>query len=63
MELAHSEAFAQCQVKQVFETVCLHEPTTAADHTQVSSMVTSFKDSNYNMQTPFVEAAAYCRGN
>ena len=63
MELAHSEAFAQCQVKTVFETVCLHQPTTAADHTQVENMVTSFKSSNYNMQTPFAEAAAYCRGN
>lgn len=63
MELAHSDAFSQCQVKQVFETVCLHPPTTAEDHAQVSSMVTSFTGSNYNMQTPFVEAAAYCRGN
>jgi hypothetical protein len=63
MELAHSEAFAQCQVKQVFQTVCLHAPSTAQDIAQMSSMVTSFKSSNYNMQTVFTDAAVYCRGD
>ena len=63
MELAHSEAFAECQVKQVFQTVCLHEPTTSADHAQVSSMVTNLEASNYNLQTAFTDAAAYCRGD
>jgi hypothetical protein len=63
MELSHSNAFAQCQVKQVFETVCLHEPTTSADHSQVSSMVTNFKADNYNMQSVFTDAAVYCRGD
>jgi len=36
IELANSEAFAQCQVKKVFKTICLREPGTAADRTQVS---------------------------
>jgi len=63
MELAHSDAFAECQVKKVFQTVCLHEPTTSADHSQVSSMVTNFEASNYNMQTVFTDAAVYCRGD
>ena len=63
MELSHSNAFAECQVKQVFQTVCLHEPTTSADHAQVSSMVTNLEASNYNMQTAFTDAAAYCRGD
>ena len=62
MELAHSEAFAQCQAKQVFQTVCLHAPSTQADLNQVSSMVTGFKSSTYNMQTLFTGAATYCRG-
>ena len=26
-ELAHSQAFAQCHIERVFETVCLREPT------------------------------------
>ncbi|RLU01050.1 hypothetical protein [Ketobacter sp.] len=63
MELSHSEAFAECQVKQVFQTVCLHEPTTSADHSQVSSMVTNLEASNYNLQTAFTDAAVYCRGD
>lgn len=62
-ELAHSDAFAECQVKKVFTTVCLHEPTTSADHAQVSSMVSNLEASNYNLQTAFVDAAAYCRGD
>lgn len=62
MELSHSDAFAQCQVKHVFETVCLHAPATAEDISQVSSMVTNFKN-GYNLQTVFTDAAAYCRGD
>ncbi|MDY6919578.1 MAG: hypothetical protein SV765_05120 [Pseudomonadota bacterium] len=62
-ELAHTDAFAQCQVKKVFQTVCLHPPTTSADHAQVSSMVTNFEASNYNLQTAFTDAAVYCRGD
>ncbi len=61
-ELASSNAFAQCQVQQVFETVCLHAPTTAEDLNQVSSMVTNFKN-GYNLQTVFTDAAVYCRGD
>lgn len=60
-ELANSDAFAQCQVKQVFQAVCLHAPTTQNDINQVTSMVSGFK-SDYNMQTVFTDAAAYCRG-
>lgn len=62
MELAHSQAFAECKVKQVFETVCLHKPTTSADHSQVESMVSSFQGNNYNLKGVFAESAAYCRG-
>ncbi|HVL00684.1 MAG TPA: hypothetical protein VM553_12770 [Dongiaceae bacterium] len=60
-ELAHSDAFAQCQAKQVFQTVCLHAPATQADINQVSSMVSGFKN-NYDMRTLFTGAATYCRG-
>ncbi|RLP54319.1 MAG: hypothetical protein D6160_11720 [Ketobacter sp.] len=63
MELAHSDAFAECKVKQVFETVCLHEPATSHDHSQVSSMVSAFQGNNYNLKGVFSESAAYCRGD
>lgn len=61
-ELAHSEAFAQCQVKKVFKNVCLREPSDASDRNQVASMVTSFKSSGYKLKQVFAESAVYCMG-
>ena len=62
-ELANSQAFAQCQMKKVFKTVCLREPVDQPDRNQVDSMVTSFRNGNaYNMKQSFAEAAVYCKG-
>ena len=61
-ELANSDAFAQCQVEKVFENVCLHPVEDDADRTQVSSMVDSFRASNYNLKRVFAESALYCKG-
>jgi hypothetical protein len=60
MELARSRAFAACQVKKAFRTVCLRAPGNAADRGQVDTMVADFIASNYNMKTVFAEAAVYC---
>ena len=57
-ELANTEAFAYCQVKKAFESVCLREPATS-DSGFVNSTVTSFK-SGYNMKNVFANVAAYC---
>jgi len=62
-ELANSEAFAQCQVKKVFKTVCLRAPGNSADRHQVDTMVTSFKSSGYHLKRVFAEAAVYCMGD
>jgi hypothetical protein len=62
VELASSEAFARCQVKKAFRTVCLREPGNAADRTQVDITTASFKADNYNMKTVFAEVAVYCMG-
>lgn len=62
-ELAHSEAFAACQVKKVFETVCLREPADAADRTEVGNIVTRFKNSGYQIKPVFAETADYCKGD
>lgn len=62
-ELAESNAFAQCQVKKVFKTVCLRSAVDAADRAQISSMVASFKATNYSMKRVFAESAAYCKGD
>tara|TARA_R110002072_G_scaffold5527_9_gene35423 strand:+ start:7612 stop:8832 length:1221 start_codon:yes stop_codon:yes gene_type:complete len=61
-ELANSEAFASCQVTKVFKTVCLRAPVDGADRAQLSAMTSSFVSSGYNLKQPFVESAAYCRG-
>jgi hypothetical protein len=61
-ELAYSEAFAQCQVKNVFKNVCLREPSDSADRAEVVSIVTSFKNSGYQLKRVFADSAAYCMG-
>lgn len=63
MELENSEAFAQCQVKKVFKTVCLRSPGNATDRTQIDLMTTAFKINNYNMKQVFADAAVYCMGD
>ena len=62
-ELAYSDAFAQCQVKKVFKTVCLRPPTDSNDFAEVDAMVASFKSNNYRMKRVFAEAGAYCMGD
>ncbi|GAC15547.1 hypothetical protein GLIP_2926 [Aliiglaciecola lipolytica E3] len=62
-ELAHSEQFAQCQVKKVFKNVCLRSPQDGDDWTQVDSMVGNFKNSGYQIKRVFADAANYCKGS
>ena len=61
-ELANSNAFAQCQVKKAFQTVCLREPANNADRTAFNTIVTDFR-SGYRMKQVFRDVAAYCKGN
>ena len=63
IELANSRAFASCQVKNVFKTVCLREPGTAADRNEVDTITDNFIASNYTMKTVFADTAVYCMGN
>ncbi|MDN4502053.1 hypothetical protein QX776_06550 [Alteromonadaceae bacterium BrNp21-10] len=62
-ELANSVAFAQCQVKKVFNNVCLREPENTEDRHQVEQMVGNFKANNYAMKQVFADTANYCKGN
>ncbi len=62
MELANSEAFASCQVKKVFKTVCLRDPI-VSDLTAFDAMVASFKSSDYKLKQVFAETAAHCKGD
>lgn len=60
-ELAGSDAFASCQVRKVFATVCLREPEDINDRNQIQTMITSFKN-GYRLKQTFAEAAVYCMG-
>jgi len=61
-ELAHSQAFAQCQVTKVFENVCLRPPQDDADHSQIQTLTQSFQNNGHNLRRTFAETAVYCMG-
>ena len=62
-ELANSQAFAQCQVKKVFKTVCLRDAESEADLTQITNTTESFKQNAYQLKRVFAEVGAYCMGD
>jgi hypothetical protein len=62
IELGNSDAFSSCQVKKVFQAVCLREPDTAADHTKVGEIATTFQGTGYKMKQVFADTAEYCMG-
>jgi hypothetical protein len=61
-ELAHSQAFADCQVTKVFRAVCLRSPEDQADRNAVVQMTQAFAADNYRLKTVFAAAADYCKG-
>ena len=63
MELAHSEAFSQCQVEKVFKEVCLRDPVNASDLAEVQSLKSNFENNSYNIKQVFAETADYCKGD
>ncbi|MDH4165360.1 MAG: hypothetical protein OEY13_13005 [Gammaproteobacteria bacterium] len=62
-ELAHSDAFASCQVQKVFKNVCFRAPSDAQDRAQVQAMTASFRSNGYRLKRVFAEAATYCMGD
>lgn len=72
MEMAHSQAFAQCQVKKVFKAVCLRDPDAdygiegaegnLNDQATLNTWVTDFANNGYNIKRVFAQAADYCKG-
>lgn len=63
MELAHSGAFASCQVEKVFTKVCLRKPGNSADRALVASATSAFAASGYNLKQVFIDTADYCKGD
>ena len=62
MEIAHSHAFASCQVEKVFQNVCLRKPADQADRDQVVQFTQNFASSGYNLKQVFIDTADYCKG-
>ena len=62
MELAHSRAFASCQVEKVFQNVCLRKPANTADHAQIDQITANFASSGYQLKQVFIDTADYCKG-
>jgi hypothetical protein len=62
-ELAHSDAFAQCQVEKVFKTICLRSPSTG-DSTAFVTITQGFQSGQNagNLKRVFAEVAAHCAG-
>ncbi|WP_045861103.1 hypothetical protein [Teredinibacter purpureus] len=61
-ELAHSEAFASCQVTKVFKTVCLRDPGDESDRGAVETIKTHFTQNGHNIKQVFAETANHCKG-
>ena len=62
VELSNSNAFAACQVKKVFQAVCLRQPETDEDHIKVDQIVANFESSGFRMKRVFADTAEYCMG-
>jgi hypothetical protein len=61
-ELAHSKAFASCQVEKVFENVCLRTPASDTDLNKIEEFTSSFASSGYKLKQVFRDTATYCKG-
>lgn len=61
-ELAHSHAFAACQVEKVFENVCLRTPADTLDLSKLDEFTTNFATSGYKLKQVFRDTANYCKG-
>ena len=63
-ELANSQAFAQCQVDKVFESVCFRDPNDlSGDIVERNNIVDSFIAGGYKMKQVFGDVAAWCKGS
>ncbi|WP_285164591.1 hypothetical protein [Shewanella goraebulensis] len=61
-EFANSQAFAQCQVKKVFKTVCLRDAESTEDINQIAATTASFQQNSYQLKRVFAEVGNYCMG-
>jgi len=61
-ELGNSQAFASCQVKKVFRTVCLRDAEDQTDRDAVAAITATFRGTGYNLKQVFADSAVHCMG-
>jgi hypothetical protein len=61
-ELGNSEAFASCQVKKVFRTVCLRDAEDQSDRNAVTTITATFRSTGHDMKQVFADTAVQCMG-
>lgn len=61
-ELAHTKAFAMCQVEKVFHNVCLRKPGSTTDLDKIEEFTNNFASSGYQLKQVFRDTADYCKG-
>lgn len=61
-ELGRSGAFASCQVKKVFRTVCLRDAEDLTDRSAVAAITATFRSTGYSMKQVFADTAVHCMG-
>jgi hypothetical protein len=60
-EVAHSRAFAECQVQKVFEHVCFKKPQVDADAAAIGAIATEFeRNGSYDLRQVFADVAIHC---
>ena len=60
-EVAHSRAFAECQVQKVFEHVCFRPPQSDPDADEIRTIASEFeRDGTYDLRQVFADVAIYC---
>jgi hypothetical protein len=62
VELGNSQAFASCQVKKVFRTVCLRDAEDQTDRDAVAAITATFRGTGYNLKQVFADSAIHCMG-
>ena len=62
MELSHSRAFASCQARKVFKSVCARDPmSNTNDRAQINTVVDGLGGGAISMKDVFAEMASYCQ--
>jgi hypothetical protein len=60
-EVAHSRAFAECQVQKVFEHVCFRPPQSDVDAALIRAIASEFERNGiYDLRQVFADVAIYC---